>query len=237
MEAVPRTALLVQIPLFSPGVIACGEVEIWARERGMGPLIGLDEAGRGPLAGPVVAAACVLPDPCPFPGLDDSKQLTEARREELFALIVEHAVAFGVCFAEPDLIDEINILRASLHAMSVAWQMVVDKVPSLRTAHALVDGKMRAPLPEDVVQHVLVKGDGRSLNVAAASILAKVSRDRAMREYDAEFPVYGFAKHKGYPTKQHLSALAEHGPCPIHRRSFRLTGPEVAAVPVTTPLL
>ena len=96
---------------------------------------------------------------------------------------------------------------------------------------------MRAPLPEDVVQHVLVKGDGRSLNVAAASILAKVSRDRAMREYDAEFPAYGFAKHKGYPTKQHLSALAEHGPCPIHRRSFRLTGPEVAAVPVTTPLL
>lgn len=226
-----------QIPLFAPGAIACGEVEAWARARGMGPLIGLDEAGRGPLAGPVVAAACALPDPCPFDGLDDSKQLTEARREALFPLITEHAVAFGVCFVEPDVIDELNILQASLHAMSVAWQMVVDRVPALRGAHALVDGKMRAPLPEDVVQHVLVKGDARSVNVAAASILAKVCRDRAMCAYDAEFPLYGFARHKGYPTRQHLAAIAEHGPCTIHRRSFRLSGPEREAAPGAAPLL
>lgn len=208
---------------------ACGEVERWAEGQGLSSLIGLDEAGRGPLAGPVVAAACALPWPCPIVGLNDSKQLTEARREALFDQIVEHAIAFGLVFVEPDVIDEINILRASLLGMAHAWAQAVERAPALATAVALVDGNQRAPLPATVDQRTIVKGDARSLNIAAASILAKVARDRYMVVADVDYPAYGFARHKGYPTRQHQAALNAHGPCPLHRRSFRLAFPDLDA--------
>jgi len=200
----------------------CGHVEAEAAEAGVHLLVGLDEAGRGPLAGPVVAAACALPWPCPIAGLDDSKKLTARRRDRLFDEILATALGVGVVAVEPDVIDELNILRASLLGMAQAWEQLVASAPDLRSATALVDGNQRAPLPDDVVQVTLVKGDARSINVAAASILAKVTRDRVMAAHDLTWPAYGFAQHKGYPTPAHLAALSEHGPCPIHRRSFRL---------------
>lgn len=202
--------------------VSCGQVERWAAEHGVGALIGMDEAGRGPLAGPVVAAACALPWPCPIAGLNDSKQLTEARREALFDVIVDRAIAFGLVFVEPDVIDEINIVQASLLGMAHAWEQLVEQAPALRDAVVFVDGNQRAPLPAEVDQRPLVKGDARSLNVAAASILAKVARDRMMKAADEAFPGYGFAQHKGYPTRAHQAALAALGPSAIHRRSFRL---------------
>lgn len=207
--------------------IVCGQVETWARGQGFGALIGLDEAGRGPLAGPVVAAAVALPDPCPIEGLNDSKALREDTREALFELIVARADAWAIAWSEPEEIDRINILRASLQAMATAWSEVVAKVPGLGDALVLVDGNQRAPLPGGVDQRPIVKGDARSLNIAAASILAKVARDRRMVEYDSVWPGYGFARHKGYPTRQHRDAIARLGPCPIHRRSFSMpAGPD-----------
>lgn len=210
----------------------CGDVEHWARGQGLTLLIGLDEAGRGPLAGPVVAAACALPDPCPaaLAGLNDSKQLTEAQREALFEPILAHALGVGLAVVEHDVIDDINILRASLHGMAVAWDQLVTAAPHLRASIVLVDGKDRAPLPGDVDQRPLIKGDARSLNIAAASVLAKVARDRIMVLAHAEWPVYGFDRHKGYPTLAHRRAIAEHGPCPIHRRSFTLLAPADTAI-------
>jgi len=203
----------------------CGEVEAWAQRQGFAHLIGLDEAGRGPLAGPVVCAACALPPSCPLEGLDDSKRLSEKARERLFEPIKTHAIAWSVVAVEADEIDRLNILRASLEGMHRAWQAVVDAHPDLQQALVLVDGNQRAPLPSEVDQRPIVKGDARSMNIAAASILAKVTRDRMMVTHHAQWPVYGFAQHKGYPTRQHQEAIATHGPCPIHRRSFRL-GPE-----------
>ena len=202
--------------------VECGQIERWAASQGLGAIIGLDEAGRGPLAGPVVAAACALPWPCPIAGLNDSKQLTEARRDRLFDAIVEQALGFGLVLVEPDVIDEINILRASLLGMAQAWEQLVDGRPELRSAVVFVDGNQRAPLPEGVDQRPVVKGDARSLNVAAASILAKVARDRVMVALDLDYPGYGLARHKGYPTPEHQAALALLGPSAIHRRSFRL---------------
>ena len=201
-----------------------GEIEAWAAAQGYLRLVGLDEAGRGPLAGPVVAAAVVLPGPCPIEGLDDSKKLSAARRSALFDEIQHHALAFGVSAAEPPEIDRINILRASLAAMARAWGQVVEQAPALRSALVLVDGRERAPLPADVEQRTFIQGDGRSLHIAAASILAKVTRDRRMLAYHERWPVYGFDRHKGYPTAAHRAAILEHGPCEIHRRSFRLPG-------------
>lgn len=213
-----------------PEAFICGEVEIWARAQGLTSLIGLDEAGRGPLAGPVVVAACALPDPCPLVGIDDSKKLSESAREALFEPILEHALGVGLVVVEPDVIDELNILRASLHGMMVAWDQLVTARPELRTAVVLVDGKDRAPLPGEVDQRPIVKGDARSLNIAAASILAKVARDRIMRLLHEEYPVYGFDRHKGYPTAEHRAAVARHGPSPVHRKSFTLPaqGPDNA---------
>ena len=188
---------------------------------GVTEIAGVDEAGRGPLAGPVVAAAVVLPCDWIIDGLprelravNDSKQLTEKKREELFEIIHGHGeIRQAIVSIPAEVIDEINILRATHRAM-------VEALAALEpvAAHVLVDGlKVNAiKLP----QTPLVKGDSLSYSIAAASILAKVYRDRLMREYDVEFPGYGFAKHKGYGTKQHLAALAEHGACPIHRKSF-----------------
>ncbi|MGM0574153.1 MAG: ribonuclease HII [Myxococcota bacterium] len=206
----------------------CGQVEAWFADRGQTLLVGLDEAGRGPLAGPVVAAAVALPSPCPVEGLDDSKRLTARRRDALFDRVRAEAIAWGIARADPDEIDRVNILRASLSAMVRAWRQAVDRHGPLRSAVALVDGNQPAPLPRGVVQRTLVKGDSRSLNVAAASILAKVTRDRLMVEYHARWPDYGFDRHKGYPSAQHRDAIRRLGPCPIHRRSFRLLPDEQA---------
>ena len=202
----------------------CGQVEQWAQDQGYATLIGLDEAGRGPLAGPVVAAAVALPAPCPIEGINDSKKLTERRREALYDVICEGALAYAICVVERDEIDTLNILHASMTAMARAHQSVITDHPELSDALVLVDGNRRAPLTHPAEQRPVVKGDARSLNIAAASILAKVTRDRLMVDYDRQWPMYGFAQHKGYPTAAHRAAIREHGPCDIHRRSFRLLG-------------
>ena len=188
---------------------------------GIERVAGVDEAGRGPLAGPVVAAAVILPrawvlegSPDAFADLNDSKQLTEAQRDRFFAgLTGDPAVRFAIAAVEPSVIDEINILQATHRAMNQALADLGDDVD-----HALVDGRpvrsLRWP------QTALVKGDSLSYSIAAASVLAKVTRDRVMREADAKWPGYGFAGHKGYPTPEHLEAVARLGPCPIHRLSF-----------------
>ena len=179
-----------------------------------GFICGIDEAGRGPLAGPVVAAACILPTDCEILYLNDSKKLTEKRREELFVEIHEKAVSFGVGIVSPAVIDEINILQATYEAMRQA----VEKL-SVRPDVFLNDAVV-IPGIDESRQVKIIKGDAKSVSVAAASILANVTRDHMMEEYDRLYPEYGFAKHKGYGTKAHLDAVREHGMCPIHRRSF-----------------
>ena len=202
--------------------LTCGEAEVWAHVRGIFPLIGIDEAGRGPLAGPVVVAACALPGAplAELESLDDSKRLDEATRDALFEPIKTHALGYAIAVIDHLTIDTMNILRASLHGMAVAWRDLVAQHPELARAPVLIDGRDRAPLPDTVEQRPLIKGDARSRNIAAASILAKVTRDRLMVEAHATWPLYGFDRHKGYPTPAHRRAVAEHGPCPIHRRSF-----------------
>lgn len=183
--------------------------------RGLRFIAGIDEAGRGPLAGPVYAAAVILPENFSLPGLDDSKKLTAARRENLFEKITENpAVICSIASASVEEIDSLNILRATHLAMRRAAEALREK-----PCHCLIDGlPVRGfPFPHDGI----VKGDSLSLSIAAASILAKVSRDRHMRTLDVEFPAFGFAKHQGYGTKQHLDALRTHGPCLHHRRSFQ----------------
>lgn len=182
--------------------------------RGLKMVAGVDEAGRGPLAGPVAAAAVVLPPFFVCPGLDDSKKLSAAKREELYVRLTgDGSVRWSLAYAGVDEIDEINILRATHAAMARAVEglVVVD--------HCLIDGlPVRGfPWPHDGI----VKGDGLSLSIAAASVIAKVSRDRLMLDYAREFPQYGFERHMGYGTKGHLEALRIHGPCRIHRRSFQ----------------
>lgn len=212
-----------------PAGFVCGEVEAWAKSQGLTSLIGLDEAGRGPLAGPVVVAACALPDPCPLVGIDDSKKLSEHAREALFEPILEVALGVGLVVVEPDVIDTLNILHASLHGMALAWEQLVTERPELRAAIVLVDGKDRAPLPADIDQRPIIKGDAKSLNIAAASVLAKVARDRIMRVLHEEYPVYGFDRHKGYPTAEHRAAVGRHGPSPVHRKSFTMPLPDEGA--------
>jgi ribonuclease HII len=173
---------------------------------------GVDEAGRGPLAGPVVAAAVIVGG-ATFDGLTDSKKLTEKARERLYDEIFDRAAAVGVGSATPTEIDRINILQASLLAMRRAVEQLPDSPDLL-----LVDGNQR--IGWDGEQRTIVKGDALSLSVAAASVIAKVTRDRLMKELDARYPAYGFARHKGYPTADHRSALAAHGACPEHRMSF-----------------
>jgi len=188
--------------------------------RGFTRLAGVDEAGRGPLAGPVVAAAAVLPVEWAMEGvpeslerLNDSKKLTEKTREELFGYIHRESIEFGVGIASEAVIDEINILQATFRAMNEALGQI-NPVPM----HALVDGR---PVPSLCLPHTaIIKGDARSYSIAAASILAKVTRDRLMCAYDLQFPGYGFSQHKGYGTKAHLAAIGKLGPCPIHRQSF-----------------
>ena len=176
-------------------------------------ICGCDEAGRGPLAGPVVAAACILPEGYVPEGLDDSKKLTEKKRERLYDEITENAVAWCAAEASPAEIDEINILEASLLAMRRAVSGLGTDVDFI-----LVDGNIYRGFDKPGV--AVVGGDGISPSIAAASIIAKVTRDRMCAEMHQSYPEYNFAKHKGYPTKDHKLAVYEHGPCPIHRRSF-----------------
>ena len=182
---------------------------------------GVDEAGRGPLAGPVVAAAAILPPrwaqtglPAELSGLNDSKQLSETQREKYFTFLTGcDEIEFGVALVSAAVIDQINILQATHRAMNDALGQLSPLPP-----HALVDGRPVKTLR--VPQTAIVKGDARSYSIAAASVLAKVTRDRLMRELSAQFPEYGFAEHKGYGTAKHLAAIAKHGACPIHRQTF-----------------
>ena len=182
-------------------------------------LAGVDEAGRGPLAGPVVAAAVILPPFAEIPGLNDSKKLSEKRRFELEPMVKETALAWAVARVEHDEIDKINILEASLKAMSLAVDELIGN--GFSPDVVFVDGPhiMRR---EDLVQRALIKGDSLSASIAAASVLAKTERDRVMIAYDALYPGYGFAGHKGYPTKAHREAVKKQGFSPIHRRSFKV---------------
>ena len=175
---------------------------------------GVDEAGRGPLCGPVCAAAVILPNECEIEGLNDSKKLSEKKREMLYDVIIEKATAYSVSFVDADVIDEINILNATMMCMTNA-------VMGLKTApdYVIIDGN-RVPGELKIPSDSVVKGDAKSMSIAAASILAKVSRDRLLYEYDRQYPEYGFAKHKGYGTKAHYEAINKYGILPIHRRSF-----------------
>ncbi|MBQ3527507.1 MAG: ribonuclease HII [Clostridia bacterium] len=174
---------------------------------------GTDEAGRGPLAGPVVAAACILPDGIVIEGLDDSKKLSEKKRERLYDEICQSAVAWCVALSTPEEIDSINILEASLQAM----RRSIDGL-SIKPDFVLVDGNIDRGF--SIPAKAVIGGDAKSQSIAAASILAKVTRDRLCMELDEKYPEYNFKKHKGYPTKEHKLAVYEYGPCPEHRRSF-----------------
>ena len=179
----------------------------------LGYVCGIDEAGRGPLAGPVVAGAVILPEDCEILYLNDSKQLSEKRREELYDEIQEKAVAVGVGVIGPRRIDEINILQATYEAMCEAiGQLSV--MPQILLNDAVTIPQVTIP------QVPIIKGDAKSLSIAAASVIAKVTRDRMMREYDDLMPEYGFAAHKGYGSAAHISAIQKYGPSPIHRATF-----------------
>lgn len=194
----------------------------WARKQGYRKIVGVDEVGRGPLAGPVVAAAVILPEKHDIAGLADSKKLTARRREKLAVQICNSAVGWAFGVVGPRRIDEINIRQASLEAMARACQELW--VLEVQADLVMVDGRDVFPWPEDlpqVEQRAFIKADTRSQTVAAASIVAKVYRDALMREYHALFPRYGFDRHKGYPTKAHKQAVLEYGPCEIHRMTFR----------------
>ncbi len=189
------------------------EIERALHREGVGVVCGADEAGRGPLAGPVCAAAVILPEGIELPGLNDSKKLTEKKREALFPLIEEKAVAYGIAFATVEEIEELNILRAALLAMDRAIAQL-DPKPAL----ALIDGNTTRGI--SIPARSIVGGDAKCASIAAASVLAKVTRDRLMVELAEQYPQYGFDKHKGYGTRAHYAALEAYGPSPVHRPSF-----------------
>ncbi len=185
-----------------------------AKSQGFKFICGVDEAGRGPLAGPVCAAAVILPEDCEIEGLNDSKKLSEKKREAIFPEILEKAVSYSIAFASVEEIDRVNILNATYLAMNRAIDGL--KIPC---DYALIDGN-RTPADIKVPCETVVKGDGKSCSIAAASILAKVTRDRLMLELDAQYPQYNLKKHKGYGTREHTDLILQHGVSPIHRRSF-----------------
>jgi len=199
------------------------EFEERATRRGYFRVAGIDEAGRGALAGPVVAAAVILPPGLSIPGVDDSKKLSPARRDELFDVIIACALTVGVGYGDHLLIDRINILQATLEAMKGAVQQL-----SAPPDFLLIDGISKIPLP--IHQQTIKKGDSASLSIAAASIIAKVTRDRLMTDFDERFPGYGFAAHKGYGCDAHMATIARLGPCEIHRKTFRGVREYVKAV-------
>ena len=195
------------------------ELKAFDRQYNFPNIAGIDEAGRGPLAGPVVAAAVILPAECNLTGIDDSKKISEAKRDILFDDISRTALSIGIGICDEKIIDEINILQATFLAMKRAVSALTAAPDCL-----LIDGNKT--IPEHISgnpfphQIAVVKGDSKSLSIAAASIVAKVTRDRIMKKYDEEYPEYGFAKHKGYPTKAHFEAIERFGICEIHRKSF-----------------
>ena len=188
-------------------------IENELKEQGYAYVCGVDEAGRGPLCGPVYAAACILPDGLVIEGLNDSKKLTEKKREALFDVICENAVAYCIASASVEEIDELNILEADLLAMRRA----IDGL-AVKAEFAIIDGNVARDF--QIPAKAIVKGDAKSMNIAAASVLAKVARDRVCIELDSQYPQYEIAKHKGYGTKAHMEALRKYGPSPIHRKKF-----------------
>lgn len=190
------------------------EFEKAAVNSGFSCICGVDEAGRGPLAGPVCAAAVILPAGAAIEGLDDSKKLTEKKRERLYDIIKETAVAYSVAYGTLEEIETVNILEATYLAMNRAIEGL-----SVKPDFALIDGN-RVPRGIKIPCETIVKGDSKSMSVAAASVLAKVTRDRLMLEYDKKYPEYNFKKHKGYGTKEHTELIKQYGPCEIHRLSF-----------------
>ena len=195
------------------------DLELSLREEGYAAVCGVDEAGRGPLCGPVVAAACILPDGLCIPELNDSKKLTPKKRERLYDLIVQNAVAYGIAEGTVEEINELNILEADLLAMrrAIDGLHTPDGKP-YKADFALIDGNIDRDF--QIPARAVIKGDSLSMSIAAASILAKVTRDSLCIEMDKAYPQYGIAKHKGYGTKEHMNALREHGPSPIHRIKF-----------------
>lgn len=183
-------------------------------DKGFEYIAGIDEAGRGPLAGPVVAAAVILPKDCLIEGVNDSKKISEKKREKLYDDVIENAVAWGVGIVDNNVIDEINILEATRKAMHEAIEGL-----QVKPDYILIDAEKKVNT-NGIPYLPIIKGDALSISIAAASIVAKVTRDRMMREYDKVFPVYGFEKHKGYGTKAHVEAIKEHGICMIHRKTF-----------------
>lgn len=189
------------------------EFEKEALAKGYKSVCGVDEAGRGPLAGPVCAAAVILPEGVIIDGVNDSKKISEKKRESLFDVIREQALSYSIAYATVDEIEEINILNATMLAMRRA----IDGL-DIKADYAMIDGNKIPPL--DIDAECIVKGDAKSMSIACASILAKVSRDRLLYKYAEEYPMYGFDKHKGYGTKVHREAILKYGPCPYHRKSF-----------------
>lgn len=189
------------------------EFEKEALAKGYKSVCGVDEAGRGPLAGPVCATAVILPEGVIIDGVNDSKKLSEKKRESLFDVIREQALSYSIAYATVDEIEEINILNATMLAMRRA----IDGL-DIKADYAMIDGNKIPPL--DIDAECIVKGDAKSMSIACASILAKVSRDRLLYKYAEEYPMYGFDKHKGYGTKVHREAILKYGPCPYHRKSF-----------------
>lgn len=189
------------------------DYELTLINEGYARVCGVDEAGRGPLAGPVVAAACILPTDCVIEGLNDSKKLSEIKREKLFDQIRTCAVSYSIASASNEEIDRLNILNATMLAMARAIEGL-----TIPADFAIVDGNCVRNFP--IPAMTIVKGDAKSPSIAAASILAKVARDRYCLEMDAQYPEYNFKKHKGYPTKEHRELLQKYGPCPLHRQSF-----------------
>ena len=189
------------------------EFEKEALAKGYKSVCGVDESGRGPLAGPVCAAAVILPEGVIIDGVNDSKKLSEKKRESLFDVIREQALSYSIAYATVDEIEEINILNATMLAMRRA----IDGL-EIKADYAMIDGNKIPPI--DIDAECIVKGDAKSMSIACASILAKVSRDRLLYKYAEEYPMYGFDKHKGYGTKVHREAILKYGPCPYHRKSF-----------------
>ncbi len=189
-----------------------------AKAKGFAVVCGCDEAGAGPMAGPVSGAAVILPEDYDLPGLDDSKKLTEKKREALFPKILDQAIAYAVAFVDAQEIDETDILSARMKVMQTA----IDNL-QIPADYALIDGNRDKGKTFAIItpHETIVKGDSLSASIAAASVLAKVSRDRMMLAYDQQYPQYGFAQHKGYGTAAHMAAIEAHGQCPIHRKSFK----------------
>lgn len=195
------------------------ERDLWlfeskAIEKGFSYIAGIDEAGRGPLAGPVVSAAVLLPTSFHDPDITDSKKLTPKKRSYLYEKLYDQAVSIGIGIVDNTEIDRINILNASLLSMSISVKNL-----SPQPDYLLIDGAFR--ISTDLPQEPVIRGDALSISIAAASIIAKVSRDRLMERYDQDYPQFGFSRHKGYPTKAHKEAISKFGCCPIHRRTFK----------------